>query len=179
MPLSTHRPCFTNLYVTVIQKPGCKLDDPLYELLFCEPSKFRNLEYNGNDALFLEMCRNLSLLPHHHSLLCLGTPIKSASFQFSGRKTPTRTVTWPSLWVWILRWHSTTITTKWSTLSLTPWCRSSRAWETSKIHIYWVKVKDEPKTVGVLQTNFYSHAWHLSWIILFYSQQNVKVCTSK
>lgn len=53
-------------------------------------------------------------------------------FQFSGQKTPTPTVTWLSLWVWILRWPSTTTTTKWSTPSPTPWCRSSRVWETSK-----------------------------------------------
>lgn len=73
-------------------------------------------------------------------LLCLDVDIKSSSFQFSGRRTPTPTVTWLSLWVWILRWPSTTITMKWSSPSLTPWCRSSRAWETSKIRIHTVKL---------------------------------------
>lgn len=63
------------------------------------------------------------------------------SFQFSGQRTPTPTVTWLSLWVLILRWPSTTITTRWSTPSPTPWCRSSRVWETSKMRVFTENLK--------------------------------------
>lgn len=97
------------------------------------------------------------------SFLHSSIDIKCQSFQFSGRRTPTPTATWLSMWVWTLRWPSTIITMKSWTPSLTHWSRSLRGWEKSK-----VTNESEKYELHATEIFLFDTSWILIWNIVFW-----------